>query len=342
MANAGVEKKARVKNLVSVISFWHGVKALVHMVWNFLLKTKIYLALFVLMIVGVLLSPVFLTTTNIMNIALQVSIIGIMSIGMTFVILSSGIDLSVSGVAAFSGMLVAYFLKFCNISVISSFLLSLLIGLACGMLSGFIIARYKFQPFIVTLSMMVATRGAAYYINNGKPIWDLGGGKMLTFFGSARFMQIVHIHLIFAIVLYVIFWLVLDKTTFGAHVYAVGGNMEAARRCGINVSLIQIIVYSISGMLAGFCGFLLTARFETGLPRAAEGYELDCIAAVVMGGTSLAGGVGTLSGTIGGVLIMGVLRNIFNLVGVSAYLQMIAKGAVIIAALFISTSQKKR
>jgi len=287
------------------------------------------------------LSPYFFTADNILNVTLQTSIIAIIAVGMTFVILTAGIDLSVGAMVAFSGVIATSMLKL-DLPFALSFPLALLAGLAIGILSGSIaglfVTRFNITPFIVTLSLMTIWRGASYMYTDGRPIWGLP--DEFSFLGSGR-MAGVPVPTIIMITVYIFAFVLLKHTKFGRYVYAVGGNKEAARLAGINVNRTLLSVYIISGVLASISGVLLASRMNSGQPNAGLMYELDVIAAVVVGGTSLFGGRGTIVGTFLGAMLIGVLRNGLNLLNVGSYVQMVILGVVILLAVLLDQMRKK-
>ena len=287
------------------------------------------------------LSEYFLTPENLLNITLQTSLIAIVAVGMTMVIITAGIDISVGSVIAFVGIIVAGFLKF-NIPVFGSIFLAimagLLVGLALGYFNGFFITKFKMAPFIVTLVAMSILRGLAYIMprffgfEEGRPIWGLP--EEFMWLGSGRILMIPF-PTILMILIFIIAYIVLNHTKFGRYVYAIGGNPEASRLAGIKTSKVIIYVYMINGLLTALSGILLTSRLSSGQPNAGLSYELQVIAAVAVGGASLAGGKGSIIGTFIGAMFIGVLRNGLNLVGVGSYYQEVILGLVILAAVFI-------
>lgn len=289
-------------------------------------------------------SPYFLKEKNIVNVLRQTSINGLLSIGMTFVILTGGIDLSVGSILAFSAMVAASFSSatFAALgghiySPLVAYSVSLAAGLVLGLINGFFIAKWKIAPFVVTLGMLSMARGLTYIYNDGMPIPNISQSFLPI--GQGMFFAIPVPVIIFAVV-FIIAWLILYRTRFGRYVYAVGGNEKSAKLSGVNTRLIFLSVYGICGLLAALGGLILTARTTAGLPQAGVSYELDAIAAVVIGGTSLNGGQGTLTGTLFGALIMGVINNGLDLLGVSSYFQQLIKGAIIVLAVLLDSFQK--
>ncbi len=286
-------------------------------------------------------SPYFLTGQNILNVFRQVSINGLLSIGMTFVILTGGIDLSVGSVLAFGGVLGASLASSSfggNVAPAGvSYLVALLGGVVLGAATGGIIAKWKVAPFVVSLGMMSIARGLTYIYTNGMPVPKID--KSFLFIGKGDILGLPMPVIVF-IAVFVIAWITLYKTRFGRYIYAVGGSEKSAKISGINTRLIIFSVYVISGFLSALAGVILTARTTAGLPQAGTSYELDAIAAVVIGGTSLSGGQGSLVGTVFGVLIIGVINNGLDILGVSSYYQQVVKGVIIIAAVLLDSFRK--
>jgi putative xylitol transport system permease protein len=288
---------------------------------------------------------VFLTTDNFRLILYQISVNGILAVGMTLVVISGGIDLSVGSVLAFAGMLAASCATSLsgvtpwsgNYTLAVPLLFALFGGAACGALNGWVVARFRIQPFIVTLGVLLAARGATMALTGGNPIASLN--PQFRWFGNGKLWTIPVPILLFAIV-FTVAWIILNKTVFGRYVYAVGGNERSARTSGIRSNRIKIWVYAISGLLAGMAGIILTAKTGSGQTNAGSSYELDAIAAAVIGGASLSGGVGRLSGTLFGALIMGVMNNSLDILGVESYYQLIIKGALIVTAVVIDPARK--
>lgn len=284
------------------------------------------------------LSPFFLTASNLLNVMEQTAINAVIAVGMTFVILSAGIDLSVGSIAALSGVVMANRLQ-AGWPLGVAILAGLLTGALCGVFSGLLITRGKLPPFIATLGMMSVARGAALLFTDGRPI--SGFDESLRWLSTGRVLGIP-VPVLLTILLYVLAIVLLNRTRFGRYVYAIGGNEEAARLSGVAVGFHKTIVYVISGVTAALGAVLLTARLNSAQPIAGMMYELDAIAAVVIGGTSLTGGLGTLGGTLIGALTMGVLRNGLNLLGISSFLQQIVIGLVIIAAVLMDSLVKSK
>jgi len=297
-----------------------------------LIKYKMFLILFIMIIFMTIASDVFLTPRNITNIIRQISINGILATGMTFVIITGGIDLSVGSILAVSGVLAAFLVKNTEIPIAIVFIMSLLAGGALGSINGVVIARLNVPPFIATLALMTAGRGLAYRISNGRPIVDLNPAYLMI--GRGEFLGIANPIWLMIIVL-IIGYILLQHTKFGRFVYYIGGNEEAARVSGINVRRIKILVYTLAGVCAGLGGIALSSRINSGQPQAGLTYELDAIAAVIIGGTSLSGGIGTIGGTLVGAFIIGIINNGMNLMNVSPFNQMIVLGLVILGAVVL-------
>ncbi len=301
----------------------------------------IVIVFFLMCAVLALANPFFLKPSNIINVLRQTSINGLLSIGMTFVILTGGIDLSVGSILAFCGVMGASFSSVAFrgqlYPLYVALLLSILAGIVLGAVNGLFIARWKVPPFVVTLGMLSMARGFTYIYSDGMPIPNID--KSFLYIGQGVILGIPVPVIIFAIV-FVIAWIVLYRTRFGRYVYAVGGNEKSARISGVNTQFIIFIVYVISGLLSALGGLILTARTTAGLPQAGQSYELDAIAAVVIGGTSLSGGQGSLVGTLFGALIIGVINNGLDLLGVSSYYQQVIKGAIIIGAVLLDSFRK--
>ena len=302
---------------------------------RFLSENKSLVGLIVLIVAVSIASPDFLDIGNLLNVLRQTSINAVIAMGMTFVILTAGIDLSVGAILALCGAFAASLIA-SGSGLLIAMPIVLLAGLALGAVSGLIITYGAVQPFIATLVTMTVLRGAVLVFTNGTPI-DASSGAASNAFGNlgAGYILGIPIPVIAAAVVFAACWVALTQTRFGRYVYAIGGNESVTRLSGVNVTLIKIVVYAVSGLLSALAGIILTARLESAQPTAGVGYELDAIAAVVVGGTSLAGGIGSMTGTLIGALIIGILNNALNLMDVSSYYQMIAKGSVILLAVLV-------
>lgn len=291
-----------------------------------------------LIVVLWILTPHFLTVSNLLNVAEQATIIAIIAVGMTFVIITGGIDLSVGSVLAFAGVVMASALH-SGVPLPLALVIGLGVGLLSGVTNGLLITIGRLPPFIATLGMMSVARGAALMFTEGRPI--SGFSESFRSIATGEILRIPA-PVVIMIVVYLIAHFVLKRTKLGRYTYAIGGNEEAALLSGINVRLNKTMVYGIAGMLSGLAAILLTARLNSAQPIAGMSYELDAIAATVIGGTSLLGGEGTVSGTLIGALIMAVLRNGLNLLSVSSFFQQVVIGSVIIFAVLIDMALKRR
>ncbi len=307
---------------------------------EWLIEQKSLIALILLITVVSFLNPNFFTVDNILNILRQTSVNAIIAVGMTLVILTAGIDLSVGSVLALCGAFAATMIGL-EIPVIVAVPTALLAGAALGAISGVIIAKGKVQAFIATLVTMTLLRGVTMVYTDGRPISTgfTDVADSFAWFGTGYAMGIpVPIWLM--VIVFASVWYLLNHTRFGRYIYALGGNESATRLSGINVDRVKIGVYAICGLLAALAGIIVTSRLSSAQPTAGMGYELDAIAAVVLGGTSLAGGKGRIMGTLIGALIIGFLNNALNLLDVSSYYQMIAKAVVILLAVLVETKNK--
>lgn len=293
-----------------------------------------FVALFVLMI---FMNDSFLTTNNLTNVARQVSINAIIAVGMTCAILTGGIDLSVGPVMALSGTVSAG-LMIAGIPMPLALLAGLLVGAGFGAINGACIAWARMPPIIVTLATMGIARGLALIYTGGYPISGLP--EAFAFFGRGTVAGI-QVPILIMLLVYIIAWVILNHMSFGRHVYAIGGNEEAARLSGIRVARSKLLVYVISGVTAALAGLVLTSRLMSGQPNSGVGFELDAIAAVVLGGAAISGGKGAIIGTLVGAMMLGVLNNGLNLMGVSPYVQNVIKGCIILVAIYISSGKRR-
>jgi len=297
----------------------------------------------VLILVGIsalmaLLAPVFLSPQNLFNVLLQVSINAIVAVGMTFVILTAGIDLSVGSVVALVAVTVGSALH-AHAGTFVSILTGLAAGGICGIVSGFLIAQCKVPAFITTLGMMSVARGLALIITGGQTIHEFP--PAFRFLGTG-YVGPIPVPAMCALLVVGVAWYVLSQTKFGRHIYAVGGNREAVRLSGINVSRVEIAAYAICGLTSALGAIILVGRLNAAQPIAGCGYELNAIAAAIIGGTSLSGGEGSVFGTLVGALIMGVLQNGLTLLNVSSYIQQLIIGSVIVLAVMLDQMRKGR
>ena len=281
--------------------------------------------------------PSFLTVPNLVNVVRQISINGILAVGVTFVLLSGGVDLSLGSVVALAGVVAASAAHPEQFPVAVPVALGVLTGAACGAVNGVVVTWGRVAPFIATLGMMTAARGLALKISGGRPVSSLSAE--FTALGGDVAGVPIPVIILAAIALGSVMFL--KNVRLGRHLYAVGGNEAAARAAGISVGGVKLLAYTVCGALAGVAGVVLAARITTGQPNAGVGYELDAIAAVVIGGTSLSGGVGGVGGTILGALLMGVINNGLDLLNVSSYYQSIVKGIIIVGAVWMDRNRER-
>lgn len=304
-----------------------------------ILNNRILQGLIIFSIIITVINPRFLSFNNILNILRQASVNSVISIGMTLVILTGGIDLSVGSILAICGAVCAK-LMLVGVNPILAIVLTLLLGGIIGFANGGLISYFKLQPFIVTLVTMTFLRGATMVFSNGKPIPIRDGGAFFDAIGGGYLFGIptpIYIE----VLLFIVIYFVLKNLKFGRYIYAIGGNEEATKLSGINTNKYKSLVYVVSGIMSALAGIIVTSRLYSAQPTAGTGYELDAIAAVVLGGTSLVGGVGKITGTALGVIIIGVLGNAFNILNVPSYYQMIAKALVILVAVLMDKKSKK-
>jgi ribose transport system permease protein len=316
---------------------------------EFFARAQSFIALGLMVVAMALLSDKFLTADNGWNILRQISVNLCLSVGMTLIILTGGIDLSVGAILALAGAMAAGLLKngiaLSHFNVLVQFtpfgaiVSGIVVGLLLGWFNGFVITRFELPPFVATLGMFSIARGLTMLLTGGFPVTGLGGG--FGFIGTGIFLG-VPMPVWISGLLVVIFTVVTKRTVLGRYIYAVGGNEQAARLTGLCVNRIKIYVYALGGALAAVAGLIVTARLDSAQPNAGLGYELDSIAAVVIGGTSLSGGRGTVLGTVLGCLIIGVLNNGLFLLNVSPFWQQVVKGFVILAAVALDKMSARR
>ena len=292
------------------------------------------IALIILMAVITIINSNFLTANNLLNLLLQVTSNALIAFGMTFVILTGGIDLSVGSILALSSARTAGLLG-SGMPVTLAILISLILGCILGMMNGLLISYGKLAPFIVTLATMTIFRGATLVYTNGNPITKGLSDTFLFQFLGQGYIVGIPFPVIIMFIVFIVLYVLLHKTAFGKSVYAIGGNEKAAYISGVKLNKVKIIIYSISGIMASISGLIITSRLSSAQPTAGASYEMDAIAAVVLGGTSLSGGKGRILGTLIGALIIGVLNNGLNIIGVSAFWQQVVKGVVILIAVLI-------
>lgn len=302
-------------------------------------KYGIYLVLLIMIVFLSFMSKTFFTTSNFLNILRQVSISGILAMGMTFILVTGGIDLSVGSVLALAGVLGATFAhEEPHYPIILCLVVGIGVGILCGCVNGLLVSRTTINPFIVTMGMMTIARGLALLYTNGRPV--TGQSKQFSFLGRGVVGPVTFPVILFILVC-AISIIILHKSRLGKYIFAVGGNEQSAIVSGISVAKIKLFVYVYGGALCGLAGLLLASRTNAATPNAGDGYELDAIAAAVIGGTSTSGGKGGVYGTIVGALIMTILSNGMDILNVSSYIQQIVKGVIIIGAVFVDQLNKK-
>ena len=313
-------------------------------------KYGIYFVLLIMIIIMSFLSPVFLTSKNLFNVIRQISVIGLVSLGVTLVIISKGIDLSSGSIIAVAAVVGAslgqtaewsqrMYPNLPQLPVIIPIIAALLVGVLLGAVNGTLIAKTGIPAFIATLGVMVSARGIAQLYSDGRPVSSLTDSYQ--FMGQGYLFGYIPIPVVIYLGMAGITWVMLNHTRFGKNIYAIGGNVHAAEVSGINVERNLIKIYAYAGLLAGLAGLVLSARVNTGQPGMGLSYELDAIAATTIGGTSHAGGIGTIGGAIVGALILGVLNNGLNLLGVNPYWQQVLKGVIIVSAVVIDMRRNK-
>ncbi|RAS74971.1 ribose ABC transporter permease RbsC [Priestia endophytica] len=300
---------------------------------NLLQKLGPLLGFIILVAIVSILNPSFLEPLNLLNLLRQVAINALIAFGMTFVILTGGIDLSVGSILALSSALIAGMIV-SGIDPILAILIGCILGAIMGSINGLLITKGKMAPFIATLATMTIFRGLTLVYTDGNPITGLGENYAFQLFGRGYFLGIP-VPAITMIIAFAVLWVILHKTSFGRKTYAIGGNEKAALISGIKVPRVKVMIYALAGLLSALAGAILTSRLNSAQPTAGTSYELDAIAAVVLGGTSLSGGRGLIVGTLIGALIIGTLNNGLNLLGVSSFFQMVVKGVVILIAVLI-------
>lgn len=295
-------------------------------------KATIFWVLILLIIVMSILSPAFLNGRNLANIVKQISINGVLAVGMTIVIITSGIDLSVGSVVAFSSIVAAYFGRAdSGYPVIVAIVMGIFAGVVIGAINGIGVAYIGYPAFIVTLSTMTIVRGLALIVTNGVPIFGLSDSMINL--ANETFLHIPNL-VFYLLGVFAIGIILLNFTVIGRHLYAVGGNVEAANAAGIQVKKILTVAYCISGFCAGLAGVLAASRITSGSPTTGEGYEMNAISAAVIGGVSMSGGKGGLTGTLIGALLIGVIQNGLDILGISSYYQKVIQGLIILIAVF--------
>ena len=288
--------------------------------------------LIVLIVFFSITSDIFLTVNNFLNITRQISIVSLLSIAMTFVIITGGIDLSVGSIIAFSGIITASAMKDYSLPIAVAVVIGIIIGGLTGLVNGILVAYINMPAFITTMGTMTILRGLGYIYTQGYPIYDLPNS--FKWIGQG-YIGVIPTPAVILVIVAVIAWIVLSKTVFGRHIYAIGGNSEAANLAGIKVKRIQLYVYVISGFISGLAAVVQAARVGSGLPTIGTGFEMDAIASVVIGGAAMSGGSGGILGTILGSIILGVLDNGLSLLDVDSYVMSVISGVVVILAVLI-------
>ena len=281
----------------------------------------------------------FLKPNNLISVLRQISINAYIALGMTLIIILGHIDLSVGAIVAMSGTLTVGFVVTQGLPIPVAILLGILLGMAAGMISGMIVTYFRVPAFIITMAMMNVCSGVAYVYSGGQATRI--NNDFFSAIGTGYLFNTIPLPVVYMIILIIVISFLLGKTKFGTYIYAIGGNREAARLSGVPIKKVEIAVFTISGVLSAFAGLVLCSRMYSGQPSVGSGYELDAIAACVLGGTSMSGGKGRISGTIFGAMVIGVISNGLNLIGVSSYWQLIVKGLIIACAVLLDSQKGK-
>lgn len=313
-------------------------KSFIKSVIHFSLNNKTLIIVLLLAIALSLASPKFLTRNNLINVLRQICVISIMAIPFTFVIAIGDIDLSVGSIVGIVGIVVSVIMRDMGVSLVPAMLIGILLGALCGAMNAFVISSLDLPPFIVTFATQSLLRGIVYISTNMVPINRIPASLIMM---GQGYVGIIPIPVIVMAVILVIGWVVAKRTAFGRHIIAMGGNKEAAYNCGINTKLVRLGVFCILGACCAIAAVVLTGRTASGQVAAGVGYEMDCITAVVIGGNSFSGGVTNIMGTFLGALIVGMITNGMNLLGIDSNYQIIAKGLMILLALVIDTLSQK-
>jgi ribose transport system permease protein len=296
-------------------------------------KYGLIIGFFMIFFIFAILSPYFLKGNNISNILVQSAILAIVAVGQTVVMLTGGIDLSVGSIVAVSSMVSAILIVDLQVPIFIGIIAGIAVGAIIGLINGLVVSYGRIPPFIATLGMMSVGRGIALSLKKGQPIPGIPNGYENI--ATLKLMNVIPVMIIYMVIIYIITYFLLARTKPGRYIYAIGGNRSAARLSGIRVNSVEILAYVVSGLLSGVGGILLTARLDYATPISGNGYELDVIAATVIGGTSLVGGEGMIFGTLLGAVLIGVLRNGLTLLNILSYYQQIIIGIVIIGAVFM-------
>ena len=299
----------------------------------------IMVVLLILCIIVSLATDKFLTSGNIISVLRQISINTYIALGMTLIIILGHIDLTVGAVVAMCGTLTVGFIVNQGLPVELAIIGGVLLGVLFGFINGVIVSTFKVPSFIITMAMMNVANGIAYVYSGGQSTRITDG--FFISIGTGYLFSLIPLPVLYMILLIIVISFLLVKTRFGVYVYAIGGNREAARLSGIPIRKIEIIVFTLSGLLSAFAGLVLASRMYSGQPSVGSGYEMDAIAACVLGGTSMAGGKGSISGTVLGAMVIGIISNGLNLIGVSSYWQLIVKGIIIATAVILDSQKEK-
>ena len=281
----------------------------------------------------------FLKPNNLISVLRQISINAYIALGMTLIIILGHIDLSVGAIVAMSGTLTVGFIVTQGLPIPVAILLGILLGMAAGLISGMIVTYFRVPAFIITMAMMNVCSGVAYVYSGGQATRI--NNDFFSAIGTGYLFNTIPLPVVYMIILIIVISFLLGKTKFGTYIYAIGGNREAARLSGVPIKKVEIAVFTISGVLSAFAGLVLCSRMYSGQPSVGNGYELDAIAACVLGGTSMSGGKGRISGTIFGAMVIGIISNGLNLIGVSSYWQLIVKGLIIACAVLLDSQKGK-
>ncbi len=300
-------------------------------------ESGVVMALLLLFLVFALTSDVFITAKNLLNITRQVSVNALIAIGMTFVIVTGGIDLSVGSVVALGGIISSSMMVDLHLPVWVAILAGILVGTFTGLINGVLITYMNMPAFVTTLGTMTMLRGVGYIYTQGYPIYNLP--KAFKQIGQGH-LRSIPIATLILLAVAIIAYLILRRTVFGRHIYSIGGNKEASKLMGVHVNTVQLLTYVLCGTITGIAAIVQTARLGSGMPTIGTGYESDAIAAAVIGGTAMAGGSGTIPGTILGTLLLGVLSNGLGLLDVDSYVMQVISGAVVIIAVMIDEMRR--
>lgn len=302
-----------------------------------LLKSNmgIFFVLIVISIIFSLLTPNFLTVNNLISVLRQITNNIFLALGMTLVIILGGIDLSVGATVAMTGTMTVGLIVTQGVPMYLAIVIGLIIGVIVGYLNGLIISVFKLPAFIVTLATMNITKGFAYIYSGGRSTRITN--DIYAQIGTGQLFGFIPYPVIYMIIFIIIFSAIMNSTKMGTYIYAVGGNRESARLSGVSIRKVELFVFTLSGFMAAFAGLVLSSRMFSGQPSSGDGYEMDAIAACVLGGVSMSGGTGKISGTVIGAMVIGVISNGLNLVGVSSFWQNVVKGMIILAAVIIDS-----